>query len=256
MRIIAIANQKGGVGKTTTSVNLASFLAFYGRKTLIVDLDAQANATSGLGLEADLTPNAYNLIMDDDIYVNNIPIETRVKNLWIIPATIDLVGVEVELSNVKDRHFKLREKLGRFKNMFDYCVLDCPPSLGIITVNALCAARWLIVPVQCEYYALEGLSRLLRTVELVRGRYNPGLEILGFLLTMFDSRTKLSNDVANELRRYFGKKCFETVIPRNVKLSEAPSFGLPILLYDAKSQGALSYKNLVLEVIERCERVV
>lgn len=195
-------------------------------------------------------------MVSEDTSVEEVIVDTRIRDLWLVPASIDLVGLEVELANVKDRNFKLALKLTNINDKFDYCVIDCPPSLGILTVNALCASRWVIVPVQCEYYALEGLSKLLKTIEIVRNRYNPYIDILGFLLTMFDSRTKLSNDVVNEVRNYFGKRCFDTIIPRNVRLSEAPSYGLPILLYDAKSVGAISYKNLAKEVIERCEKGV
>lgn len=253
MKVLALANQKGGVGKTTTAVNLSSFLAFYGKKVLLVDLDAQANATSGLGIVPDGMVTIYDVIIGSTD-ISSAIVETKVRNLWIIPSTVDLVGAEVELTGEADKNERLKKALGMIGG-FDYVIVDCPPSLGLLTLNALVAAKWVVVPVQCEYYALEGLSKLLKTIEMVKKSLNPALEILGFLLTMFDPRTKLSNDVVNEMKTVFKDKCFETIIPRNVRLSEAPSYGLPILLYDIKSSGALAYKSFAKEVIKRCEKL-
>ena len=255
MITIAIANQKGGVGKTTTAVNLASYMAASGRSVLLVDIDPQGNASSGLGiLPSRDRPNSYHLIMGEEIDKKALLCPTKLKKLFLIPASIDLVGCEIELANSKNREFRLKNALSHFDGDFSYCIIDCPPSLGVLTVNALVASKWLIVPVQCEYYALEGLAKLLKTVEIVKKRFNSELQIAGFVLTMYDARTRLSKEIVEEIKRHFPDRCFSTLIPRNVRLCEAPSYGLPILLYDAKSSGAEAYKKLTLEVLKRCAK--
>ncbi len=253
MIVISVANQKGGVGKTTTAVNLSAYMAASGRRVLLVDVDPQGNATSGLGFAPDRSRlNSYNVIVEGTP-LPSVILETKVPNLYLVPASIDLVGCDIELAQEKEREFRLKRSLEGLEG-FDICMIDCPPSLGILTVNALVASRWVIVPVQCEYYALEGLAKLIRTVEMVRDRFNPKLEIAGFLMTMYDPRTRLSKEVVAEIREHFPDKCFYTIIPRNVRLCEAPSYGLPILLYDAKSTGAMAYKKLAREVLRRCAR--
>ncbi len=254
MITLAIANQKGGVGKTTTAVNLAAYLAASGRRVLLIDLDPQGNASSGLGVVPKREiPNSYHLITGEK-NPEELITDTPLKKLFLIPASIDLVGCEIELANIPDREGYLKRALERIQDRFKYCIIDCPPSLGILTVNALAASRWVIVPVQCEYYALEGLARLLRTLEIVKTRFNPALDIAGFLMTMYDPRTRLSKEVVQEIKKHFPDKCFKTLIPRNVRLCEAPSYGLPILMYDARSSGAEAYKKLTVEVIKRCEK--
>jgi chromosome partitioning protein len=247
-RIIAIANQKGGVGKTTTAVNLGAALAEAGFRVLVVDLDPQGNATTGLGINArDLQGSVYDVIMND------APIEdciepTSLKNLFVAPATIDLAGAEIELVPAFSRELKMRRALEGVKDQYDIVLVDCPPSLGLITINGLAAADDVIVPVQCEYYALEGLGQLLRNVNLVRNNLNPTLDVRGMVLTMFDARTKLSDQVEANVRSHFGAKVYRTVIPRTVRLSEAPSFGQPIILFDSTSRGAIAYRELAKEV--------
>ncbi len=251
-RTICIANQKGGVGKTTTSVNLAASLAHIGRKVLLIDLDPQGNASSGLGLKRsdfqDL--NAYHVLIGEKT-ISEATYATRVENLSVVPATPDLVGAEIELVDTQHREFKLKQEIQTIASNYDYVVLDCPPSLGLLTVNALTAADSFLVPLQCEYYALEGLSQLLNTAGIIKKNLNPNLHIEGIVLTMFDTRNNLSHQVVAEIKNHFGEKVFGSIIPRNVRLSEAPSHGLNILEYDYKSIGAVKYLELAKELDER-----
>jgi chromosome partitioning protein len=247
-RILAVANQKGGVGKTTTAVNLSAALAELGYRVLVVDLDPQGNATTGLGVNArSLDATVYDVLMRD------LPLEdaieaTNVRNLFVVPATIDLAGAEIELVPAFSRELKLKRALESVGDDFDYTLIDCPPSLGLLTVNALAAAGEVVVPIQCEYYALEGLSQLMRNVQLVRGNLNPTLELSTIILTMYDSRTKLAEQVANEVREHFGPIVCRHRVPRSVRLSEAPSFGQPITTFDPTSRGAIAYRELAKEV--------
>ena len=250
-KIIAIANQKGGVGKTTTSVNLAASLAVAERHTLLVDCDPQGNATSGLGLHRDqIRKDLYQLLINETQPSETI-CTTILGHLQIIPATRELIGAEVELQILPGREKILRASLSRVTPEYDYIIIDCPPSLGLLTVNALTAARTVIIPLQCEYYAMEGLSQLLRTIQLVKRALNPGLAIEGILLTMFDRRNNLCHQVADEVRTHLKGRVFQTVVPRNVRLSESPSHGKPALLYDVSSKGARAYLELAKEVIKK-----
>ncbi len=250
-RIFCISNQKGGVGKTTTAINLAASLAAAERRTLLVDLDPQGNAGSGLGIDrATLTGSVY------DALVNGRPMgelvqPTELRFLDVVPATSDLTGAEVELVTMEKREFRLRTALRGFAAQYDFVLIDCPPSLGLLTVNALAAADAVLVPLQCEYYAMEGLAQLLATVELVQANLNPSLQVEGILLTMFDSRANISHQVADEVRRVFPKLVFDAVVPRNVRLAESPSFGKPVLLYDIRSKGCEAYLALGRELIRR-----
>ena len=248
-RIIAIANQKGGVGKTTTSVNLSACLAYLGKKVLLIDTDPQGNATSGVGVnKGDVQQCIYDVLIDD-VDVKKVTLETKVENLSIIPATISLAGAEIELVSTISREVRLKRMLQEVKEDYDFIIIDCPPSLGLLTINALTASDAILIPVQCEYYALEGLSQLLSTIRLVQKHLNNQLVIDGVLLTMFDARTNLGIQVIEEVKKYFQDKVYKSIIPRNVRLSEAPSHGEPIIIYDPKSRGAEVYLDLAKEVI-------
>ena len=247
--VVAICNQKGGVGKTTTSINLAAFLAVSGQRTLLIDFDAQGNATSGAGLNrSHLDVCIYNAIIDG-IDIQSLIRKTQTPGFDIVPATPRLAGADVELVDLPDREQRMKTAIASLHNEYDYILIDCPPSLSLLTINALTAATEVLIPVQCEFYALEGLTQLLKTLELVKQNLNPALAIRGFLLTMFDSRTLLSEQVADEARNHLGDQVFETVIPRNVRLSEAPSFGQPILHYDATCPGSVAYERFVKEFL-------
>ncbi len=252
-KIIAVANQKGGVGKTTTAVNLSSCLGYKGKKVLLIDVDPQGNSTSGLGIDKKkIGKSAYDVLIND-VDIAETLVQTPIENLMICPSNIQLAGAEVELVSTISRETRLKNSLDTIKDNYDFILIDCPPSLGLLTLNSLTASNTILVPIQCEYYALEGLSQLMETVKLVQRHLNKELDVEGVVLTMFDARTNLSIQVVEEVKKYFRNKVYRTVIPRNVRLSEAPSYGLPIILYDPKSKGAECYLDLADEVIEYSE---
>ena len=248
-KIISIANQTGGVGKTTTAINMSTILAKRGKKVLFIDADPQGNGTSGLGVNKEQKFSIYDVLIED-IEVENTLQKTQVKNLDLCPSNMNLGGAEVQLVSMEDREYRLKTKLNNIRDKYDFIIIDCPPSLGLITLNAFTASNSVLIPVQCEYYALEGLGQLLNTVELVRKHMNKDFKVEGALLTMYDARTNLSNQVVKEVKRYFEDKVYKNVIPRNVKLSEAPSYGMPITLYDPRSKGAKSYEKFTREFLK------
>jgi chromosome partitioning protein len=248
--VFAVVNQKGGVGKSTTAVNLAAALGDAGSKVLLIDLDPQGNATSGFGLSKQREECVYNVLLED-LEIAKIIEPVGVERVFVVPATIQLAGAEIELVSTLSREGKLRAAIEPVLGDFDFVLIDCPPSLGLLTINALTAAQGLVIPIQCEYYALEGLSKLLDSIRLVRTHLNPELEIFGVVMTMYDARTKLSKQVVEEVRDFFDGKVFRTVIPRTVRLSEAPSFGQPVTVYDPSGRGAVAYRGLAKEVIDR-----
>lgn len=253
-RILSIANQKGGVGKTTTAINLATALAAVGQRVLLIDLDPQGNASTGLGVKRSSIFSSVYDVLFDDVPLADAAKETRVPGLSVVPSSVHLSGAEIELVTSENREFRLKAALGD-KMPYDYVIIDCPPALGLLTLNALVATDSIVVPLQCEFYALEGLSHLVKTVERVRKTFNPALDIHGVVLTMFDARNNLSSMVAEDVRDYFGDKVYNTVIPRNVRLSEAPSFGLPAIVYDMRCSGAQAYIKLAREVIRREKQI-
>lgn len=248
-KIISVANQKGGVWKTTTTVNLSTILAKKGKKVLLIDTDPQGNATSGLGVSKDVELSVYDILIGDTEFDETLQ-ETAIKNLKVCPSNISLAGAEVQLVSMMSREQRLKTKLDKIKDQYDYILIDCPPSLGLVTLNAFTASDSVLIPVQCEYFALEGLGQLLNTVNLVKKHLNKNLEIEGALLTMYDARTNLSNQVVKEVKKYFEDKVYKTVIPRNVRLSEAPSYGMPITVYDPRSKGAKAYEKFAKELLK------
>ena len=248
-KVLAITNQKGGVGKTTTAVNLSASMALHKKKILLIDIDPQGNTSSGIGLDRSKVNRCIYDVLINQVPIKEIIMQTQIKKLYVLPSTIQLAGAEIELVNYISRENKLKHAIKPIRNDYEYIIIDCPPSLGLLTLNSLTAADSVIIPIQCEYYALEGIGQLLNTINLVRENLNSSLEIEGILLTMYDSRTNLSRDVIEEVKKCFRGNIFKSVIPRNVRVSEAPSYGKPVVLYDAKSKGAIAYKKLAQEVI-------
>jgi chromosome partitioning protein len=255
-KIISLANQKGGVGKTTTAINLAASLAVLEKKVLLIDADPQANATSGTGFDVrNIKTSIYECLIDE-VNPNDIILNSEIEGLDLIPSHIDLVGAEIEMLNMPNREKILKQVIGKIEKPYDYVLIDCSPSLGLITVNALTAADSVMIPVQCEYFALEGLGKLLNTIKIIQGRLNPELEIEGFVLTMYDARLRLSNQVVDEVKKHFQQMVFDTIIQRNIKLSESPSFGKPVIMYDADSKGSVNYLNLARELLQNNEETL
>ncbi len=253
-KAIAIFNQKGGVGKTTTNINLAACLALKGKKILVLDIDPQGNTTSGMGIsKKGEHKTCYDILIDDKIDPAEVVIHTGIQGLDIIPGSVDMAGAEIELVQLEGREKRLKKALDKIRQNYDYIFIDCPPSLGLLTINSLTAVDSVLIPIQCEFYALEGVSQLMSTIEMVKQSFNKNLEIEGVILSMFDGRTNLSIQVVEEVKRYFGSKVYTTIIPRNVRLAEAPSFGLPISIYDPKSKGAEAYAEFAEEFIEEAE---
>ena len=248
-KIISLVNQKGGVGKTTTAVNLSASLAKKNKKVLLIDTDPQGNATSGVGVDKSVQFSVYDVLVDG-VDIENTIQKTEISGLEVCPSNINLAGAEVQLVSVNEREYRLKEKINAIKDNYDYVIIDCPPSLGIVTLNAFTASDSVLIPIQCEYYALEGLGQLINTINLVKKRMNKSLSIEGALLTMYDARTNLSNQVVREVKNYFDEKVYKTVIPRNVKLSEAPSYGMPICMYDTRSKGSKCYEKFTKEFIK------
>jgi len=253
-KVIAIANQKGGVGKTTTAINLGASLAVLEKSVLLIDADPQANATSGLGFDLRSIEKSIYECLIDQLDPNDVVLKSETEGLDLIPAHIDLVGAEIEMLNIEEREQILKKTVDKIRDKYDYVLIDCSPSLGLLTLNALTAADSVMIPVQCEYFALEGLGKLLNTIKMIQNRLNTALQIEGFLLTMYDSRLRLSNQVVEEVRKHFQDMVFETLILRNIKLSEAPSYGKPVILYDANSNGAVNYLNLAKELLDKNEK--
>ena len=250
-KVIAFSNQKGGVGKTTTCVNMSAYLASLGKKVLIIDLDPQGNATTGIGINKGSVKNAIYHVLTDEVEIKDATVATEIENLSIVPSTIDLAGAEVELVYLKNREKRLCEAVQKAIKDYDYITIDCPPSLGLLTINALTCADSIIIPIQCEYYALEGLSQLMNTIKLVKKHLNPRLEIEGVSLTMYDGRAIVSRQIAEEIRKFFGKKVFDTIIPRNIRVSEAPSHGVPVMIHAPSSTGAKGYLELTKEFLTK-----
>jgi len=249
-KIVAFLNQKGGVGKTTTCVNMAGYLATMGKKVLVLDIDPQGNASSNLGIEKDSKPKTIYDVIVDDSTIEEVILPTKLENLSIIPSDVDLAGAEIELVQMNNREKVIRNILKKVKDKYDYICIDCPPSLGLITVNALTACDTVLIPIQCEYFALEGLSQLMYTIKLVKKHLNEAIDVEGVVLTMKDNRSNLGQSVAQDIQKYFGKKVYKTIIPRNIRLAEAPSFGEPIVMYDPKCTGAIAYKSLTEEFLK------